>query len=72
MQLYHEAFWGNLPAVSDAIARGGEEGAKTALQAAWPPNFEFFVLAAVGVVILSLLIGQYVFRRCERTFAQDL
>ncbi len=64
VELYHHAFWGTLPVVNDAQPRP--------INLDWPPQFEWHVVAAIGVVLLSLVIGQFVFRRFERSFAQDL
>jgi ABC-2 type transport system permease protein len=38
----------------------------------WPPEFGWYVAASLGVIVFALVIGQFVFRRAERTFAQDL
>ena len=64
VEMFHEAFWVRLPDVANAVP--------TPANAEWPPGFEWYTLAAVGVVIFSLLLGQYVFRHIERSFAQDL
>lgn len=56
VELFHQAFWGSTV--------GDNHG--------FPPNFAIFASVAVAVVIASLAIGQYVFRRFERSFAQDL
>ncbi|WP_405373178.1 MULTISPECIES: ABC transporter permease [unclassified Microbacterium] len=64
VEFYHHAFWGSLPAVTSA------QPAPDNL--AWPPSFEWHVVAAIGVIVFSLVVGQFVFRRFERSFAQDL
>jgi len=56
VELFHVAFWE--PTVSDPQGL--------------PDFFGWAALAAVGVTIATLLIGQAVFRHYERTFAQDL
>jgi ABC-2 type transport system permease protein len=64
VELFHHAFWATLPGVQSF------EPAPANLS--WAPGFEWHLLAAGGVIVFSLVVGQYVFRRCERTFAQDL
>lgn len=64
VELFHEAFWTGLPVVQAAVPVPDN--------ISWPPGFGFHVLAAVGIIIFSLVIGQFVFRRFERSFAQDL
>nr|WP_274637817.1 ABC transporter permease [Microbacterium bovistercoris] len=58
VEFFHHAIWDTI------VAPGKRIG--------WPPGFEWNILAAVGVTIVSLMIGQFIFRRFERTFAQDL
>jgi len=58
IELFHLAFWA--PAVP-VEARIG-----------LPPDFALNVIGAILVIIASIAIGQYTFRRFERTFAQDL
>jgi ABC-2 type transport system permease protein len=58
VQLMHQAFWS--PIVPESAQLG------------WPPNFQWNVIAAIGVIIVMTVIGQLVFRRLERSFAQDL
>lgn len=58
VEMFHQGVWGHL--VSSAQNHG------------WPPAFGWYVVAAVGITIAMLLIGQFVFRRFERSFAQDL
>ncbi|CAI9392744.1 ABC transporter permease [Microbacterium sp. T2.11-28] len=64
VELFHHAFWATLPGVQ------AHRPAPANLM--WAPGFEWHLLAAGGVIVFSLVVGQYVFRRCERTFAQDL
>lgn len=64
VELMHFAFWSpTVRANDDDYTRGW---------AGFAPHFEFYILGAVVVGILLLVIGQSVFRRFERTFAQDL
>ncbi|WP_248171933.1 MULTISPECIES: ABC transporter permease [unclassified Microbacterium] len=64
VEMFHHAFWGTLPDVTGA--------ADAPDNLSWPPGFEWNAAAALAVIVVSLLVGQYVFRRFERTFAQDL
>jgi ABC-2 type transport system permease protein len=64
VELFHEAFWTMLPVVQAQVPAPDN--------ITWPPGFGFYVLAAVGIIIFSLVLGQFVFRRFERSFAQDL
>ncbi|MCM3695727.1 ABC transporter permease [Microbacterium oleivorans] len=64
VEMFHHAFWGALPVVNDASPAPANLG--------WPPEFGWHVAASVGVILVTLVIGQLVFRRAERTFAQDL
>lgn len=64
LELFHEAFWVRLPDVVNAATRPAN--------ADWPPAFGYYVIAAVGIIIFSLVVGQFVFRRLERSFAQEL
>lgn len=56
VELFHAAFW--YPTTSGDVAL--------------PPNLMLFGLAALGISLLILLLGQFVFRRLEGRFAQDL
>jgi len=56
VEMFHEAFWA--PIIS------GQEP--------WPPNTMSLILVAGVLSIATVLIGQFMFRRFERTFAQDL
>lgn len=38
----------------------------------YPDEFVLHTFAAIGLCVFSLILGQFVFRRFERTFAQDL
>lgn len=64
VEMFHEAFWVRLPSVVSAVPAPDN--------ATWPPGFGWYTLAAVGIVLFSMLVGQLVFRRFERSFAQDL
>ena len=58
VEMFHNAFWASVVPES---ARLG-----------WAPGFEWHVVSAIAVIVAVTLIGQLVFRRFERTFAQDL
>ncbi len=64
VEMFHHAFWVGLPGVVTADPVPANIG--------WPPMFEWYVVAACGVIVFALLVGQFTFRRSERTFAQDL
>ncbi len=56
VELFHYGFW-------EATVENSE---------GLPPHFGIYILIALVLCLLSLLLGQTVFRRFERTFAQDL
>lgn len=58
VEMFHQAFWGGI--VSPESNHG------------WPPAFGWYALVAVVITVLATVVGQLVFRRFERTFAQDL
>ncbi|HET8928517.1 MAG TPA: ABC transporter permease [Microbacterium sp.] len=58
VELFHQAVW--------AVAVGAD--ANIGL----PPGFGLFLGIAITITVVCLLLGQYIFRRLERTFAQDL
>lgn len=58
VEMFHQAFWE--PAVAERFRHG------------WPPEMAWYGGAALVIIAFSLVVGQLVFRRCERTFAQDL
>jgi ABC-2 type transport system permease protein len=58
VQMFHEAFWA--PVVPEDKRIG------------WPPEFMMHAIGCVALIIVVTIIGQLVFRRFERTFAQDL
>lgn len=58
VEFFHHAFW--QPAVDPDKWFG------------WPPAMGWYIGAACGIILFALIVGQYVFRRFERTFAQDL
>ncbi|MDE0547326.1 ABC transporter permease [Microbacterium sp. C7(2022)] len=64
VELFHHAFWARLPDV--AAASPAPENL------AWPEYFGIYATVAVALCACILAIGQYVFRRLERSFAQDL
>ncbi|WOF24161.1 ABC transporter permease [Microbacterium betulae] len=61
VELFHFAFW-------ESTVSSDAENASPG----FPPHFEVYLIAALVVCALALTIGQFVFRRFERTFAQDL
>ena len=58
VELFHNAFWASIVPADKQLG--------------WPPNFGWTIVGAVGVIIVVTVVGQLVFRRFERTFAQDL
>lgn len=56
VKLFHEAFWG-------ATVDSGH---------GLPPNFGLNIIVALIVCVAALVVGQAIFRRFERSFAQDL
>lgn len=56
VELFHYAFWE--PTVDQTHG--------------YPPHFALYTLIAITLCVFFLALGQYVFRRFERTFAQDL
>jgi ABC-2 type transport system permease protein len=64
VEFFHHAFWGTLPGVLAERPVPANLG--------WPPDFGWYVAASIAVIIFTLVVGQFVFRRAERTFAQDL
>jgi len=58
VEMFHQGMWAPVVPASKRLG--------------WPPDFGWIVLAAVVIIVLVTLIGQLVFRRFERTFAQDL
>lgn len=56
VELFHYAMWQPTTSVHDAL----------------PPHFRIYLLVAVAIVLATLVLGQLVFRRFERSFAQDL
>jgi ABC-type polysaccharide/polyol phosphate export systems, permease component len=58
IEMFHHAFW--------------ESTVRTGAGLGWPPEMAWYAVAAIGIILFSIVVGQYVFRRCERTFAQDL
>jgi ABC-2 type transport system permease protein len=63
VELFHKAFWAPVVPKNDV---------KDLVQVAFPPLFGLYIVFGVIATILLLLLGQMVFRRFERTFAQDL
>ncbi len=58
VEMFHQAFWGHMVAPADNHG--------------WPPHFGWYVLVAWVLTLVTLVVGQLVFRQFERTFAQDL
>ena len=58
VEMFHHAFW--------------ESTVEAQFRHGWPPEMGWYVVAALAVIAFALIVGQLVFRRCERTFAQDL
>lgn len=58
VQMFHEAYWSQVVPAKDDLG--------------WPPDFGWNVLAAVVISIVMVIIGQLVFTRLSRSFAQDL
>ncbi|TSD65606.1 ABC transporter permease [Aeromicrobium piscarium] len=56
VEMYHEAFWA--PVIDGT--------------AVWPPNALWNIVAAVTLSLLTVVVGQLMFRHFERSFAQDL
>lgn len=64
VEMFHEAYWVSLPVIQNRVTQP--------VNAHWPPHFLWYTIAAIGVLIAWVLVGQFVFRRFERSFAQDL
>jgi len=58
VEFFHHAFWASSVAEVDRLG--------------WPPAMGWYILSACGIIVFALVVGQFVFRRFERTFAQDL
>jgi ABC-2 type transport system permease protein len=58
VEMFHNAFWA--PVIPDDKQLG------------WPPEFGWILLIGVALIVVVTIVGQFVFRRFERTFAQDL
>ncbi|WP_413782936.1 ABC transporter permease [Microbacterium sp. YJN-G] len=56
VELFHVGFWEPTASATPGL----------------PPAFGLYSLAAIAITLVVLIIGQTVFRRFERTFAQDL
>jgi len=56
VELFHNGFW----------------NATVDQQQAFPPLFWAYSIAGVIACLVTLVVGQTVFRKMERTFAQDL
>jgi ABC-2 type transport system permease protein len=59
VEMFHRAFW-------SPIVPAGEP------QSLWPPQFAMYTIAGIAATLVIIIFGQFVFRRFERTFAQDL
>src|SRR5690606_14481529 len=58
VEFFHHSFWD--PAVPESARLG------------WPPDMGWYVAGGCVIIAVLLVLGQFVFRRLERTFAQDL
>lgn len=58
IEFFHHAFW--------EVSVPAEE------RLGWPPDIGLNIASATAVIVFALVLGQFVFRRFERTFAQDL
>lgn len=56
VELFHFGMWQPTVEATDSI----------------PPNFGVYAAVAIAICVVMLFVGQSVFRRFERTFAQDL
>lgn len=63
VELYHRAFWGPIVPKDDP---------QVLQQVAFPTNFMGYIVGGIIATVVIILIGQMVFRRFERTFAQEL
>lgn len=61
--MFHKAFWAPIVPADDP---------KALAQVQFPPNFAAYIIGGVIMTVLLLMLGQLIFRRFERTFAQDL
>ena len=75
VEMFHQAVWGpTIERLVDAKVAAGQvlsEGEAKG-NIGFAPDYGIYVLVAVCLTVLALIIGQWVFRRFERTFAQDL
>lgn len=71
VEFFHQAFWARLPAIENYTPTLPTDPT-VLLNANFPDGFEWFALISVGICLVLMLFGQFVFRRFERTFAQDL
>lgn len=58
VEFFHQAFWGQIVTGPDNHG--------------WPPQFGWYVVVSTAITIVVVFVGQFVFRRLERSFAQDL
>jgi len=72
VELFHKAFWATLPQVQAEVLADDATKKAGLASVAWPEHFVWYLSAALGIILFSLVVGQFVFRRFERTFAQDL
>lgn len=56
VELFHQAIWGLTVDVNHGLT----------------PNFPLYASAAIALTVVCLVLGQIIFRRFERSFAQDL
>lgn len=69
VELFHQAFWG--PTIDAAIA-SGVAGVATDANHGFVDHFGVYIAIAWAIAIAMLFIGQLVFRKLERNFAQEL
>lgn len=75
VEMFHQAIWGpTVERIVDAKVAAGEplSVGEAKGNIGFPPDFGIYAIVAVALTIAALIIGQWVFRRFERTFAQDL
>ena len=56
VELFHYGFWAPTTTANHGL----------------PPDFALYTVIAIAISIFALVVGQFVFRRFERSFAQDL
>ncbi|GAA1946019.1 ABC transporter permease [Microbacterium deminutum] len=56
VELFHTGFWGETVTQTHGL----------------PPHFTIYTAVAIALTVVFLVVGQFTFRRFERSFAQDL